>query len=386
MWLINTSTHQLTEALGPIPPFAILSHRWYAHKHEVSFKEFRKGLKIHTPGLKKIVQFCALAEENGFEWGWVDTCCIDKRSSAELSEAINSMYSWYEQAQVCYAFLGDVQSADWKKSDWWHRGWTLQELVAPRTVIFFDRDWKEISNKKSMANGIENISGIPVAILRHDKPLTAWTVAQKMAWAAHRETTRIEDQAYSLLGLFKINMPMLYGEGKNAFQRLQIKILQKYPDESIFAWRDGVHHSKSVLAESPHNFRQCLDMKPNDELQTYQDPDPRRENPPRATSWGIELRANARKLMPTRPVFIDGKPQSFLWAVTLTVALSGRIQELPCTIVLARYGPAPYSYLRNECHTGGLLEVLRRLEDIYMIGPLEEGILFYLWFDQDICF
>ncbi|KAF2162650.1 hypothetical protein M409DRAFT_68951 [Zasmidium cellare ATCC 36951] len=249
MWLINTSTHRLTEVFGQVPRFAILSHRWYPHEQEVSFKEYRKSLKMHSLGHQKISQFCALAQRNGFEWAWVDTCCVDKRSSAELSEAINRMYSWYEQAEVCYAFLGDVQSIDWKKSDWWHRGWTLQELIAPQRVFFFDRDCQEISNKKSMADGIENISGIPVAILRHEKPLTAWTVAQKMAWAARRSTTRIEDRAYSLLGLFKINMPLLYGEGRNAFQRLQIAILQKYPDESIFAWHNGVDQSRSVLIQ-----------------------------------------------------------------------------------------------------------------------------------------
>jgi hypothetical protein len=386
MRLIDTSTLQLIEVSDPTPRYAILSHRWDRLENEVSFKEFSKGLKTDTSGHQKITNFCNLARERGFGWAWIDTCCIDKRSSAELSEALNSMYSWYQRAEVCYAFLADVALCDWRVSDWWNRGWTLQELIAPSKVVFFDRDWKEISNKKSMAAGIEIITGIPAAVLKGEEPLRDWTVAQKMSWAAHRKTARVEDRAYSLLGLFQINMPMLYGEGNKAFRRLQVEILQKYPDESIFAWQHTNSSLGSVLAESPDDFKDCRSMTPSRELSTDRHVNLRQENPPRVTSWGIELRANARKLTPRETVFIDGKRQQFLWAITLTAASRDGILELPCTIVLARSGLAPYSYLRYECHRARSVEAFWELARRYDIDRVEEGILLYLWFDKDIMF
>ena len=262
MKLINTFTYRLeTRPQGSTAKYAILSHRWGELSQEVSFKEYLKELKIDTPGYKKIINFCNLAKRHGIEWAWIDTCCIDKRSSAELSESINSMYSFYEDAEVCYAFLHDVTISNWKKSEWWHRGWTLQELIAPRKVIFFGQGWKKIGNKKSMAEGIEKITGIPTAVLKKEKSHMDWTVAQRMAWAAGRKTERIEDQAYSLLGLFKISMPMVYGEGKFAFQKLQIEIVQRYADESIFAWQQTTSASTSALAESPDAFKGCGSMQ-----------------------------------------------------------------------------------------------------------------------------
>lgn len=173
------------------------------------------------------------------------SCCIDKSSSAELSEAINSMFRWYRDAEVCYAYLSDVPNAPpssgeaWdhiKKSKWFTRGWTLQELVAPKDLRFYSEDWHHLGTKAQFADMISKMTKIGTRFLFGDN-LDLASIAQKMSWAAHRHTTRLEDQAYSLLGIFDINIPLLYGEGSQAFQRLQHTLLTTYPeDQSIFVW------------------------------------------------------------------------------------------------------------------------------------------------------
>ena len=194
----------------------------------------------------KIRDACKVAREAGYEYLWIDSCCIDKTSSSELSEAINSMYLWYGQANACYAYLADVPSAEdpratdssFRKSRWFTRGWTLQELIAPRSLTFLSAEWEVIGSKFALDDLIEEITGIPDAALLHRKTLDNFSVAQRLSWASARETTRIEDRAYSLLGIFDISMPTLYGEGERAFRRLQEEILLRVPDQSLFAWKD----------------------------------------------------------------------------------------------------------------------------------------------------
>ncbi|KAI1792754.1 HET-domain-containing protein [Ganoderma leucocontextum] len=194
----------------------------------------------------KIREACAVARANGYQYIWIDSCCIDKTSSSELSEAINSMYAWYARADICYGYLADVPPAedhrkprsDFRGSLWFTRGWTLQELIAPLNVLFLSGDWAPIAPKYALADLIEEITGISEEALLHVEPLDRFSVAQRLSWAAGRETTRVEDQAYSLLGIFDINMPTLYGEGDRAFRRLQEEIMQRVPDQSLFAWGD----------------------------------------------------------------------------------------------------------------------------------------------------
>lgn len=221
MWLINTATYELHEFVGDdIPTYVILSHCRDALPDEVSFEQYRKGLNVKSTGHEKIPGFCREAARHNIRWGWVDTCCIDKRSSAELSEAINSMYDWYSNAATCFVYLSDVpKERDWRKSRWWKRGWTLQELIAPKKVEFYDQTWRNFGIRDRMSAGIAKISGIPGLILKLQSTLASWNVAQKMSWVVGRQTTRIEDRAYSLLGIFQLNMPLLYGEGAAAFQR-----------------------------------------------------------------------------------------------------------------------------------------------------------------------
>ncbi|KAK3389860.1 heterokaryon incompatibility protein-domain-containing protein [Podospora didyma] len=198
-------------------PYAILSHTWE---------------KDEKAGYDKIRQFCRLAAVDGFSHGWVDTCCIDKASSAELSEAINSMFRWYKHVTRCYVYLADVpdcQGAEindvhvkWQKlspvdhpffrSRWFSRGWTLQELIAPFDLHFYSSTWTAVAAKKDIVYPLSRITGIGYHVLKNGD-LSYVPVSERMRWASLRSTTRIEDTAYSLLGTFEVNLPLLYGEG-----------------------------------------------------------------------------------------------------------------------------------------------------------------------------
>ncbi|CZR56509.1 uncharacterized protein PAC_06398 [Phialocephala subalpina] len=255
MRLIDTATLQLHEYFGDeIPRYAILSHRW--EEGEVKLQDFESGRGPFFAGWKKITGCCAKAASDGWPYVWIDCCCIDKMSSVELSEAINSMFNYYRGSEVCYAYLSDVQnSGDWQvgfeNSKWFTRGWTLQELLAPRWVEFLDREWNEIGTKQTLQAIIERATGIT-----HLDTFETACIAQKMSWASRRETTRPEDQAYCLMGIFGVSMPLLYGEGSiGAFERLQLQILSKSDDESIFAWADeSSEGGLGLLATSPSMF------------------------------------------------------------------------------------------------------------------------------------
>ncbi|KAK4220849.1 ankyrin repeat-containing domain protein [Podospora fimiseda] len=277
MRLIDTSTLELVEFYKDIPNYAILSHRW--GNEEITLQDlFRIKANNKTDnnreGYVKVVKFCRIAELHGLKYGWVDTCCIDKTSSSELAEAINSMYRWYEKSALCFAFLSDVgeRFTQWgnrtttlSKSEWFTRGWTLQELIAPSVVIFLDSKWGKIGTKSSLCAELSKITGIPKAILAGKPPHTA-SIAQRMSWASKRETTRVEDIAYCLMGLFGVNMPMLYGEGEGAFVRLQEEIIKTSEDHTIFAWQLSnwrhVPPNGGPLASSPVHFSECHDLGP----------------------------------------------------------------------------------------------------------------------------
>ena len=270
--------------------YAILSHRWVGQ--EVDYDEIVELAKMaveerdeirQRDGYQKIIQSCEQAQKDGYEQLWVDTCCIDKRSSAELSEAINSMYRWYENAQVCYAYLHDVPGSSFPTAsdnerypdfsgwpEWFSRGWTLQELIAPNDVQFLNKNWQSIGDKRTLAPTLAAITGVSEHILIHGLGGNRPCVAQIVSWAAHRKTTRVEDRAYSLMGLLDVNMPMLYGEGKKAFRRLQLEIIRASNDQSIFAWSYDTFNQQtgSILADDPHCFRDCgrMELMDSDEF------------------------------------------------------------------------------------------------------------------------
>ncbi|KAI6893871.1 hypothetical protein KC318_g9882 [Hortaea werneckii] len=283
--------------------YTILSHRWYpdgdilyadlANQHQPQIR--------NKQGWRKLQYAVDQAERDGYRYVWIDTCCIDKTSSAELSEAINSMFFWYQQAQVCYAYLWDIsgecpplsddavlgkegngnvtqdEDQDGQKSgvdpesdglqqwrvtfaecSWFTRGWTLQELIAPREVLFFGVDWNPLGSSHHLVETIATKTLIDADLLRGRKSLERYSIAQRMSWAADRVTSRIEDRAYSLLGLFDVNIPLLYGEREKAFMRLQEEIIRRSPDESIFAWGCDMSVDETpgrLLARSPTDFR-----------------------------------------------------------------------------------------------------------------------------------
>lgn len=320
MRVINTRTLELHES--PNRPYAILSHTW--GEGEVTLQQYREWRSAHAEyfarnveavadgsvepaeitmlnrinrgdspaesertqyqGMIKILRSAERALTDGYEFIWVDTCCIDKTSSAELQEAINSMFKWYKFAKVCYAYLSDVDSSapgqdDLTSSRWFSRGWTLQELLAPRAVLFFDMNWKKLGYKYGLMDLLAKKTGINRYFLYTGADrLEEASVATRMSWAAGRETKRLEDRAYCLLGLFGIHMPMLYGEGALAFERLQLEIMKSSDDASILAWdysgtwipvshdrsarfewtgNDGWTHHGGLLATSPDQYAKC---------------------------------------------------------------------------------------------------------------------------------
>jgi hypothetical protein len=270
MRLLNTATFELKDFLSDLPPYAILSHTW--GEDELVYEKFDTWDKASqgTPSTRKVFGFCSLAYRDGFEWCWLDTVCIDKTSSAELSESINSMFRWYTEATICYAYLADVEVdryipeslEQFERSRWHTRGWTLQELLAPKRVEFYDVDWDQIGTRYSLRHSISEISGIREQILAQKfEPRSSkrsYCVAEKMSWAAKRKTSRQEDIAYCLLGIFDISMSLLYGEGEQAFQRLQRKILAQTEDLSLFSWKGNtpwrLHFHHRLLADSPLDF------------------------------------------------------------------------------------------------------------------------------------
>lgn len=270
MRLLHNRTLQFREFYdSDIPEYAILSHKW--EDNEVSYQEFQSDSNRDGTGYAKILNCCSFAKLAGYDWVWIDTCCIDKSSSAELSEAINSMFRWYKRAEICYAYISDYTEDDFAErlllkpgfqaSAWFGRGWTLQELLAPSDVLFLDSRWQAIGRRELLAKDLSCATGIDEQFLLSPDWSRNASVATKMSWASRRETSRVEDMAYCLMGLFDVNMPLLYGEGRKAFLRLQLEIIKISDDESIFAWKSE-RTCSGLLAEWPSAFSDSGNIHP----------------------------------------------------------------------------------------------------------------------------
>jgi len=263
MLLLSTLTYELhnaeDEEVTKNPQYAILSHRWSEPKTEITFRTLNpadlRGFTLQTPSAKKIRGACAKARERKppLAWLWIDTCCIDKSSTVEETRSINSMFEWYRKATVCYTYLNDVvcpprgdqtfkrqqqqgSQPRGQESVWFERGWTLQELLTPQSMEFYDVEWKFMGTRADLADDLQRVTGIDKRYLTGHSSFREASVATKMSWMAGRVTKEVEDIAYSMLGLFNVNLTPLYGEGCKAFMRLQRAILESSTDESIFAW------------------------------------------------------------------------------------------------------------------------------------------------------
>lgn len=258
----NPSQLKFVEVSDPsLVRYAILSHVWNkpngdeAFTPEPTFQDLSLAMK-HSRALPENVRmwdklrgFIRTAAKSGFSLLWADMCCINKENNAETSEAIASMYQWYLCAEVCYTYLQDVPypshepdtlspppSTEFSQSIWFKRGWTLQELLASDTLIFLSRDWKVLGTKLGLSQIVHDITNIDVKVLTQECNLDEVSVACRMSWAAHRVTSRPEDRAYSLMGLFGVRMPVIYGEGEYAFVRLQEEIFRRIADPTLLAW------------------------------------------------------------------------------------------------------------------------------------------------------
>ncbi|KAK5693188.1 hypothetical protein LTR17_025232 [Elasticomyces elasticus] len=346
MRLLNLYSLPFKEFYGEYgrPPYAILSHRWT--KDEASHRDFVQGCDHRGSG--KITDFCTFArgrltrvwnkqrhlyeDEVVLQWGWVDTICIDKTSSQEVSESINSMFAWYEEAAVCYVFLRDVPPSApgnptvlkaFANSEWFERGWTLQEMLASRNVIFCNQAWQVIGHKCTHGAGfrpcacamkynqhvygpalnaeISRRTNINPRYLRLEDSIFKASIACRLSWAARRDTTRIEDMAYCLLGILEVNMPLLYGEGGRAWERLQEEIIKRSSDQSIFAWarsHDSSDGFGCALANEPVYFAEASNI-----VTTSKSPDA----PYALTNIGLGVRARTRKIWDSevqREVFV----------------------------------------------------------------------------------
>jgi hypothetical protein len=374
MRLINTANYELRQFNeNDLPSYAILSHRW-GHG-EVNYQEWKDAQKsqvrIDSPGYRKIAKFCAIAKNDGKAWVWVDTCCINKSNSSELDAAIRSMFRWYQNAHTCYVYLDDIQGSKARNittSRWWTRGWTLQELIAPKRVAFYNAQWGRFGSKQDFSREISKRTNIPEAVIE-DTTSSLYKQcphAQRLSWAAGRETTMTEDRAYSLQGICQVDMQTRYGEGNEAFMRLQMEIMGNFAGESLLAWKPPVHRSQvdnvGVLATSVDAFQSCANLSVLGK-HSSKGFKPRRTGPGFTKRDWVTLTALAIPLWP-KPVEGQPKPvqrdlrtrvppnykQPKYWAIPLTTETKdSKSAEYSSILVVAERDTQPGSYKRVEC-------------------------------------
>lgn len=347
-------------------PYAILSHRWLEDaNHEVLFADIeeidevistttsathvgtiRNAQYTGVPpkfkiGFAKLKGAALQALHDGYHYVWVDTCCMDKNSSAELSEAINSMWKWYSASSICYVYLSDVSDVESKdfdsefgKSQWWKRGWTLQELLAPSRLTFFSATWHVVGHKKGLDKEISIITGISPNAINGTISLYRYSIAQRMSWASRRTTTRIEDIAYCLMGIFDVHMPLLYGEGKNAFLRLQQEIMKNSDDETIFAWLPQWNIDYyGMLTDEPASFCSAHHIVPLQDAE-YREPFI-------MTNKGVSITLQLHQMHQNKDFY-----RAILQCVNM--ATGGK----PIEICLQKLSEAGEQYARNTLHPG----------------------------------
>jgi hypothetical protein len=239
--------------------YAILSHRWL-DEGEPTYKEM-KSRNARGRGYQKLKRFCKEALDYEVEFAWSDTCCINKDSSTELDESIRSMFRWYRNSEICLIHLAQSEVIEDMMDDgWMGRGWTLQELLAPRRIKIFDKNWMPMTDGRNdketnVTWTLARATGIPRPVIQSFEP-SPHRVDERMIWAAKRITSRDEDVAYSLMGIFDVSLQIAYGEGGDrAFCRL-IEAIMQAGDHSVLNWvgEAAKHHSSTAIPRSPQGF------------------------------------------------------------------------------------------------------------------------------------
>lgn len=244
--------------------YVMLSHRWEGD--EPGFRDIpQEGVyKLSTSRFDKVRNLCYKARKHKFHWAWIDTCCIDQDSSAEVQKSISSMFSWYRGSALTVIYLSDVaESSDQALllSQWFRRGWTLQELLAAKVIRLYKKDWSPFSqsaafNHKNVAEilvALESATGIQKSYLKFYCPSVEHP-RMKLRWALHRVTKEKEDEAYCLMGIFGFTMPVTYGEGHHAFSRLLMEIMKRTGDATLLDWIGEPSTLNSCLPSSPRCF------------------------------------------------------------------------------------------------------------------------------------
>jgi hypothetical protein len=253
LWLTTDGEVKVTKDFldrDPIPPYAALSHTWWQEEQEVTYDDLCNDRGRDKAGYKKVQFGAQQANRDGLQYFWMDTCCINKANPFELQDAISSIFRLFRGAARCYVFLSDVSSskrkadsegteAPWmaafRYSRWFTRAWTLQELLAPRKLDFFSREGTRLGSRSNLRETIHEITDIPIAAL-DGASLSAFSVEERLSWTARRNATREGDRVYSLLGLFGVFMPIIYGEGQeNAFRRLKREIRERAVHQEDYA-------------------------------------------------------------------------------------------------------------------------------------------------------
>jgi hypothetical protein len=344
-----------------VPAYAILSHTWSQNPDdEVLFADVQNGTSASKPAVSKLWHAIERARLDGYGYIWIDTCCIDKTSSVELSEAINSMYAYYRDAQKAYGYMPDVSALgdNFHTSRWFSRSWTLQELIAPRILEFFTSDWISLGFKADLHTAITSVTGIENEYLSLTLPVEHASIAKRMSWASSRQATREEDMAYCLLGMFDVNMPMLYGEGsKRAFARLQEEIMRSNEDQSIFAWLQEPDDETipsdyhGLLADSPKNFRRTGSTKTYTEVGDY--------NPCNMTARGLKL------TLPLTPKHaVDGLGDILIAALQCPVASRDHSGWL--AVYLQKMPSGSNQYARVDCKNLASVSELGMPQELYV--------------------
>ncbi|KAJ8455792.1 hypothetical protein ONZ51_g12337 [Trametes cubensis] len=327
----------------------------------------------------KVQRACAVAVEDGYEWLWIDACCIDKLNGPEQTESINSMFEWYHAAQLCYAYLEDVNDSDildapssqFRRARWHTRGWTLQELIAPRSLVFLASNWIRIGKKSQLALLLEEITGVERNVLTGEAPLSTVKISQRMRWAKGRQTERSEDGAYALMGIFGVYMPVIYGEGfSHAFRRLERAIKTAFAESRKHCAATFDDLDPRVFDQLEEEVESARKHQPRCDIQTGNENPLHVHDSPAGSSGEVDRDTTPKQLIEHTTLTTLNRPLSpAASAVSSTTTLSSAELEHRAQLQRKLDGSAKRherfaTALQNLDPTSEVLSLKERIQDI----------------------